>query len=172
MPLVTSEVVMKAKQSLKWVNVLLTVAVVGVLLGCGGDPAHPPPGTLEAKMEGTWEAEPLLPPASDTGLRHTTRIIRISFFADGNCRHGVHTSADYTEQPQLKDVTKPTPKETYANMGNFNYDGLTATSDVPQKDGSVWVLRLDANDPQVMYVTWKQADGTKRLDEVPFRKSR
>ena len=162
---------MPRRQTLLPVNVLLATLVVAVLLGCGGDPAHPRPGTLEAKLQGEWDADPLPPTENEKDIRHTTRTIDISFWGTGDTRRdGMGTHARYTLQPVPKVSKKPEPKDTSDLMGEFNYDGLTATSDVPREDGSVWVLRLDANDPNTLYVTWKQKDGTKKLDEVKFRK--
>jgi hypothetical protein len=160
---------MKHAIVLKSVNVVLAVVVVAVLFGCGGDPVDPPKGSVEEKFCGDWEADPLPSPEGDKGIRHVNRAIDISYFGSGN---GPHTSADYSEQPVLKDVTAPAPKEISEDIGDLIYDGLTATSDTPRADGSVWVLRLDAADPNVMYVTWTLKDGTRRLNEVKFRKKR
>lgn len=161
---------MKPSYVLKSVNVVLGIVAVAVMLGCGGDPMDPPPGTLEAKLKGRWEADPLPPAEGDKGIRHINRSIDISFFNGGNAPNGMHTFAEYYEQPVLKDVTAPTPKEITIDIGDLIYDGLTATSDVPREDGTVWVLRLDAADPNVMYVTLTLKDGTKKLDEVKFRR--
>ena len=154
------------------VNVLLATAVVAVLLGCGGDTKDPPPGTLEAKLQGEWTADPLPPTEGEKDIRHITRTIDISFFDAGSSRpNGMSTFADYTLRPVAKDGTKPEPKKTCIDMGEFNYDGLTATS-AESSDGSVWTLRLDPDDPTTMYATWTLKDGTKKLDTVKFRKWR
>jgi hypothetical protein len=160
---------MKHHRLLLPINVALAVAVVGVLLGCGGDPVDPPKGSLEAKLQGEWRADPLPATEIEPDLRHTTRTIDISYWNGGKGPNEMHTSARYRLQPVLKDVTKPEPEETTIDMGEFNYDGQTATSDVPREDGSVWVLRLDESNPKTLYVTLKTADGSKRLDEVKFR---
>jgi hypothetical protein len=161
---------MKHHRLLLPINVALAVAVVGVLLGCGGDPVDPPKGSLEAKMKGSWEADPIPAAEGEVGIRHVTRTISISFWNGGKGLNGMSTMADYYLKPVAKETAPTEPKQTSTDMGEFTYDGLIATSDVPREDGSVWELRLDANDQNTLYVTWTQKDGTKQLDGVKFHK--
>ena len=156
---------------MKPINVVLSVALVAVLLGCGGDPVDPPWGSLEAKLQGDWEADSIAPAENEEGIRHVTRTISISYWSGGNGPNGMHTWADYSLKPVAKGTPSTEPKETRIKMGEFTYDGLTASGE-PLDDGSWWTLRLDADDPNTLYVTWTLKDGTKKLDAVKFRKAK
>ncbi len=162
---------MLPKWFLKSINVVLAIAVVAVLLGCGGDPVDPPMGSLEAKVKGTWEADPIPPSEGEVGIRHVTRTISISYWNGGKGPNGMSTSARYCLTPVTKDASEKEPKETRIDMGEFAYDGLTASGETAD-DGSVWTLRLSADDPKTLYATWTLKDGTKKLDAIKFRKAR
>lgn len=155
---------------MKPINVVLAVALVAVLLGCGGDPADPPKGSLEDKMKGCWEAEPIPPAEGEKGIRHVTRTISISYWK-ANRPNGMHTWADYSLKPVAKVTPSTEPNETRIKMGEFTYEGLTASGEALD-DGSWWTLQLDADDPNTLYVTWTLKDGTKKLEAVKFRRAK
>ena len=62
---------------------------------------------------------------------------------------------------------------TGCSASDFKAVGMTATSDpTKSRDGSTWSFRVDADQPDVMYATWTLKNGTKRLEEIRFKKQK
>ena len=159
---------MKRHRLLLPINVALAVAVVGVLLGCGGDSAQPASGSTEEKLNGEWESETELPQTSGE-----TRGRTLSFRYLEHCgpNGGPGFIIDYREEVR-KPLTRASEATTvFHQLRPVSVEGLTATvGNSRTDDGSDWMFRLDSELPGVLYVTWTQKDGTKQLDGVKFHK--
>jgi hypothetical protein len=133
---------MKRHRLLLPINVVLAVAVVVMLLGCGGDSAQPASGSTEQKLNGEWESETELLQASGE-----TRGRTLSFRYLEHCgpNGGPGFIIDYREEVR-KPLTRATEATTvFHQLRPVSVEGLTARVDNSRtEDGSAWMFRLDS----------------------------
>lgn len=158
---------MPSYSKLTRMNVVLVITFFAILLGCGGDPEDPPPGSTEEKLCGTWKSEPI--PLIQGGRANGPSTFEVYI---SNWNVGL-IAWDLPNECMLRDGANAASNTTHSTASGFSVVGLTATSD-PRKsgDGSTWVFRVDPDQPEVMYTSWILKDGTKRLDEAKFRKEK
>jgi hypothetical protein len=157
---------MPPRLKLKCLNIVLISTFVALCLACGGDPADPPPGSVEEKLCGDWVSDPI--PLIDGDRVDGTTTIRIDM-----TYWNVGLSASYPDELALRNRESVASHKTRYSAGNFQVTGMTATSD-PSKsgDGSTWSFHVDPDQPDVMYASWTLKNGKKRLEKVPFRKQK
>ncbi len=174
----------------------LSAALVALILGCGGG-VVPVANTTESKMVGWWEADPAPPTGQvDKALvKHISRSLNVTYakkFGDADSPPALsgelveklvlHTAAGVAvavgetlvEGLDVNDTTTHRiPRlavnglAASASPGQWNFDGNEGTG-----DGSIWILRLDANDPGVLDLSWEAKGGVKLLSEVKFRRKK
>ena len=155
---------MPPRLKLRCVNVVFISTFVALCLACGGDPEDPPPGSIWEKLCGDWVSDPI-PLTDGSRVDGTTTIeIDMSYW-------NVGLVASYPDEPALRNRESLASHKTRYSASSFQVAGTTVTSD-PSKsgDGSTWSFRVDPDQPDVMYATWVLKNGTRRLEEVRFKK--
>jgi hypothetical protein len=146
---------MPSCSKLTCLNIVLISTFVALVLGCGGDPEDPPPGSLQEKLCGKWVSDPI-PFVEGDGF--TTIEIEMSYW---NCG----LIANCPDMRSLHSRESMDSHKSRCSVSGFKFDGMTATS-----DGGTF--RVDAEQPDVMYASLMLNNDTKLLNEVKFKKKK